>query len=320
MLQLTNQQLEAILDFPSLVRCLQQAFQEEYAVPLRHHHDFANPVTHENSTLLLMPAWQVGGYLGVKLVTVSPGNSHFKLPSINGIYILFDAVKGIPLVQLDAKLLTNLRTAAASALASQYLSRADSRHLLVLGTGSLAPFLIRAHASVRPIEHVTIWGRSPEKAQHLTSLFAERPKNSYTVTATTYLAAAVAQADIISCATMSVEPILKGEWLQAGQHIDLVGSYKPTMREADDEVIRRSRVFVDTFEGAIKESGDIVLPLKHGVMVETDIQADLFSLCRGRVEGRQTKDEITCFKSVGLALEDLAAAKMAYLAYQSNEL
>jgi alanine dehydrogenase len=309
MLHITNNQLADILDYPRLVEGLQQAFQEDYNIPLRHHHNFENPEAKIDSTLLLMPAWQKGQYLGVKLVTVSPENSRYHLPSINGIYVLFDAVRGIPLAQMDAKVLTNRRTAAASALASRLLSRKDSQKLLVVGTGALAPHLARAHAAVRPIQEVAIWGRSPEKAA---AIAQQLQAEGFSAKAVSNLEEAVPVADIISCATMSTTPVLEGKWLQPGQHIDLVGSFKPNMREADNDVIRRSLVFVDTFEGATKETGDIVLPLRAGVLTEEDIQADLFALCKDHVVGRREKGAITLFKSVGLALEDLAAAKIAY--------
>lgn len=309
MKEITNEELARLLDFPSLIDALEVAFREDYVVPLRHHHDFENPGVGVDSTLLLMPAWQVGQYLGIKLVTVSPENHRFQLPSINGVYLLFDAVKGIPLARMDAKLLTNLRTAAASALAARYLAREDSTSLLMVGTGALAPFLIQAHATIRPIEKVLIWGRTPSKAWALARQMQETGINAKAVE---NLKEAVREVDIISCATMSKTPLIKGEWLQPGQHLDLVGSFRPDMREADNEAIRRAEVFVDTLEGATKESGDIVLPIRDGVLRATSIRADLCALCSGHPEWRRESDFITLFKSVGLALEDLAAAKLAY--------
>lgn len=310
-------QLEVLLPFPELIDGLQRAFAENYNVPLRHHHDYRIPGEAEPGTLLLMPAWDDGQYFGVKLVAVSPHNRRQGLPTIQGIYTLFETQSGTPILQMDAKALTNLRTAAASALASTFLSRPDSRTLLMIGTGALAPYLIRAHAAVRPIERVVIWGRNTKKADKLATRLQslQHPVSStlqYASTPVPNLSSAVAAADIISCATMSTNPLILGQWLQPGQHVDLVGSYKPNMREADDEAIRRATVYVDTMEGALKETGDIVAPVKNGILRPENIPGDLFSLCRREAPGRQSPDAITIFKSVGHALEDLAAAKMAW--------
>ena len=302
-------QLEALLPFSQLIGCLRQAFAGHYHVPLRHHHDYPIPGEAENGTLLLMPAWDDSQYFGVKLVAVNPHNRRQGLPTIQGIYTLFEIPTGTPVVQVDARALTNLRTAAASALASSFLSRPESKTLLMVGTGVLAPYLIRAHASVRPIERVLIWGRNLTKAKNLA---AELKNTQYSTSPVGDLSAVIAEADIVSCATLSPNPLVMGRWLKAGQHLDLVGSFKPNMREADDEAIRRALVYVDTLEGALKETGDIVEPIRNGILRPEDIPGDLFSLCRQECSVRQSPKEITLFKSVGHALEDLAAAKLAW--------
>lgn len=301
--------LRSLLPYDKLIPALQIAFQNEYIVPQRHHHDYANPKEGIDSTLLLMPAWQVGRYLGVKMVTVSPNNGDYNLPSIHGIYTLFDAHQGQPLAFMEAKTLTSLRTAAASALASSYLSRLDSSKLLMVGTGAMAPELIRAHASVRPIEEVLVWGRNFSKANQICKQLGQE---TFAIKAVKNLSAAIAEVDIISVATLSSQSLIHGAWLQAGQHLDLVGSFKPNMREADDEVIKKSVIFVDVLEGATKESGDLVIPLSKGIISSSDIKGDLFDLCSDKRLGRTNTQEITCFKSVGYALEDLAAAILAY--------
>ena len=196
----------------------------------------------------------------------------------------------------------------ASALASGYLSRPDCERLLMVGTGALAPYLILAHAAVRPICNVLIWGRSPDKAARLAKRL-DRP--DFRVAATDDLEAAARGAQVISCATLSEEPLIRGDWLQPGQHLDLVGAFRPDMRESDDAAIRRARVFVDTREGALAEAGDIVQPIKSGVLDPADVAGDLFDLTRGERAGRRFYDQITLFKSVGTALEDLAAAELA---------
>lgn len=301
-------EVHAALDFTSLVESLRQMFRAGCTVPVRHHHGIDVPGAAE-ATLLLMPAWQSGQHIGVKMVTVFPSNAERSLPSVMGIYVLLDGKTGEPLALIDGPALTLRRTAAASALAASYLARADCERLLVVGTGALAPHLVEAHASVRPIRNVLVWGRDPEKAAKLAHRLDRRTMK---VAATTDLAAAVRGAHIITCATLSTEPLVLGQWLPLGVHLDLVGGFTPQMREADDEAVRRARVFVDTRAGALKEAGDIVQPLARGVLAEEDVAGDLFELCRGTRAGRRYHDQITLFKSVGTALEDLAAAQLSF--------
>ena len=253
-----------------------------------------------------MPAWQPGRALGVKVVTVFPANASRGLSAVQATYLLLDAETGSPRALLDGAALTRRRTAAASALAATYLARPDSATLVMVGTGSLAPHLVAAHAAVRPIREVRVWGRSAEKAA---ALAARLDRPGLRVTAVQDLEAAVRGADVVSCATLSAAPLVHGGWLRPGTHVDLVGGFTPAMREADDEAVRRSRVFVDT-PAALAEAGDVVQPLARGVLRKEDV-ADLFDLVRGRRPGRQRDEEITLFKSVGAALEDLAAARLA---------
>ena len=299
--------VEAALDWDSLIERLRRAVSRGAAVPGRHHHEIANPGG-PAGTLLLMPAWQAGGHIGIKLVTIFPDNDSRGLPSVMGAYLLLDGKSGAPIALIDGPMLTVKRTAAASALASGYLSRPDCERLLMVGTGSLAPYLVMAHAAVRPICNVLIWGRSPDKAARLAKRL-DRP--DFRVAATEDLEAAVRGAHVVSCATLSAEPLVRGDWLQPGQHLDLVGAFRPDMRESDDAAIRRARVFVDTRAGALEEAGDIVQPIESGVLDPADIAGDLFELTRGERAGRRFYDQITLFKSVGTALEDLAAAELA---------
>ena len=299
--------VEAALDWDSLIERLRQAFRRGAEVPLRHHHEIANPGGPEG-TLLLMPAWQSGRHIGVKVVTIFPDNGEQGLPSVMGAYLLLDGRTGSPIALIDGPTLTLKRTAAASALASGYLSRPDCERLLMVGTGALAPYLVSAHAAVRPICNVLIWGRTPDKAVKLAKRL---DRTDFRVAATEDLEAAAQGADIISCATLSRDPLVRGDWLRPGQHLDLVGAFRPDMRESDDQAIRRARVFVDTRDGATKEAGDIVQPIESGVLDPVDVAGDLFDLTRGERAGRRYYDQITLFKSVGTALEDLAAAELA---------
>jgi len=295
------------LNFPELVDALASAFASDVTVPPRLHYDMENPKASRETTLLMMPAWQAGDVAGIKLVTVAPENSQKNLPSIQGTYLLLDVDTGSMKAMMDAPSLTAKRTAAASALASRFLSRPDSETLLVIGTGTLAPQLIAAHASVRPIKRVMVWGRSLEKAQAVCQEVSHLDINCQPIDD---IAGHIGQADIISCATLSKEPLVFGDWLKPGQHLDMVGAYRPDMREMDDVCLTRGRLFVDNIPGATKETGDIAIPLANGVIGKDDIEADLFSLCRQKVEVLRAKEDITLFKSVGHALEDLAAAKL----------
>jgi len=302
--------IEENTNFPALISELDSGFSsKKMIVPMRHHHDFPNPEVEADSTLLLMPAWNPSQDAGVKIVTVSPENSQFDLPSIHGTYIYLDAKTGLLKAILEAKSLTAKRTAAASALASSFLSKKNASSLLMIGTGALSINLIKAHASVRPVKNVYIWGRNFEKAQILCNTLSNA---RFSVEAIQHIEDKISEVDIISCATLSKTPLVLGKHLKEGQHIDLVGAYKKDMREADDATISAASVFVDTIQGGLKESGDIVIPLEKGIITETDIKADLFQLCSKEKQGRQSNDEITLFKSVGHALEDLIAAKYYY--------
>ncbi len=309
-IQISSQFIDSNIDYSSLIDALREGFSNKnIIVPLRHHHDFPNPTVNHDSTLLLMPAWNPGKTAGVKIVSVSPDNAQFKLPSIQGSYLYLDATTGVLKAILDGKSMTAKRTAAASALASSYLSKIDSSSLLMIGTGTLSIPLIRAHMAVRPIEQVYIWGRNKEKALHVKGQLKDL---SIQVETVDRIEDAIRSVDIVSCATLSKEPLVFGRFLQNGQHVDLVGAYKKDMREADDTAIQRSSIYVDTYEGGLKESGDIVIPLNRGIISKESIQADLFDLCAGLKEGRKSADEITLFKSVGHALEDLIAADYFY--------
>jgi ornithine cyclodeaminase len=308
--------VDAALGYPGLVDILEAAFRRGAIAPLRHHHPITLAARPE-ATLLLMPAWEAeepgsqaaGRYMGVKAVSVFPDNATRGKPAVFATYLLLSAQTGETLAVMDATRLTARRTAAASALASQFLSRRDASRLLMVGAGALAPQLVRAHASVRPIRKVAIWNRSPDRAQ---ALAADLAPTGLEVSVASDLEAAARAADIISTATLSAAPLIRGDWLKPGTHVDSVGAYKPDMRETDDALVRRARIWVDTRLGAFNEAGDILLPLAAGVIGKEAVLGDLFDLVRGTVPGRGSDDEITFFKSVGAAIEDLAAAIAVY--------
>ncbi len=309
--------IEKETHFPELISEIKNGFSKnEVIIPVRYHHDFPNAKAVKDSTLLLMPAWNPNSNAGVKIVTINPENGKYNLPSIQGTYIYIDAATGIIKAIIEAKSLTAKRTAATSALASSFLSRKDSSSLLMIGTGALSINLIKAHTSVRPIKKVFVWGRNFEKANHI----CEQLQNeSFSAIPIKNIEDKVSDVDIVSCATLSKNPLIFGKNLREGQHIDLVGAYNPTMRESDDHTIIKSSVFVDTFDGALKEAGDIVIPLNNGVLKESDIKADLFELSSGSIRGRKSDTEITLFKPVGHALEDLITADYFYKKFIENE-
>ncbi|MEQ9639938.1 MAG: ornithine cyclodeaminase family protein [Alphaproteobacteria bacterium] len=301
------EQVDRALDYDKLVDRLGEMFSAGCEVPLRHHHQVARADGTEG-TLLLMPAWQANGPIGIKVVSVFPENARRGKASVLGSYLLLNGDTGEPEAFLDGVRLTLRRTACASALAARYLAKPNAKYLLVVGAGALAPHLIGAHCAVRPIEEVLIWNHNPARAEKLAGELSK--KLPIRVDWTEELASTCGDADIISCATLAVEPVIQGAWLRPGVHVDLVGAFRPDMRESDDEVIKRGRLYVDTRPGATAEAGDVVQPLARGVITEADIQGDLYQLCRNEVAGRKTADEITVFKSVGTALEDLAAARL----------
>lgn len=314
-LQISDQFINENTRYSELISAINNAFtSSDIEVPARHHHNFSNPEENIDSTLLLMPAWNPGKEAGIKIVTVSPNNGKFDLPSIQGTYIYLDAHKGNVKAILDAKALTAKRTAATSALATSYLARKNASAMLMIGTGALASNLILAHSSVRPIKKVFIWGRNFSKAE---SICKELSNEKFAVSAVENIEEIIAKVDIVSCATLSKTPLVLGKYLKNGQHIDLVGAYKTDMRESDDDLIKKSKVFVDTYQG-LRESGDILIPLQNGIISEKDINADLFELCSNKKQGRRNEQEITCFKSVGHALEDLTAATYYYKKFKNE--
>lgn len=308
MQQIESQTIYDLLPYENFIPFLEEAFTREHTVPQRMHNQFGNGVEDTPSTLLLMPAWQDGKYLGVKIVTVSPHNSQFDLPSIQGVYQLFDAKTGSPLASFDASAITARRTAAKSAVASSFLAREDSETLLMVGTGTLSTELIQAHSTVHPIKEVIIWEHTRGKGEKVVERLPDTDQKFHI---TNDLSEAVPEADIISVATLSADPLIRGEWLQKGQHVDTVGAYRTDMREVDDEVLRRSRLYID-HDGAWEETGDLVIPMENGVISKNEIEATLFGLCNGDGDGRKTEDEITFFKSTGHALEDLSAVLFVY--------
>lgn len=301
------------LPFDTLIAAIDAMFVAGAEVPARHVHAIGG-ADGAQGTVLIMPAWQ-GGYMGIKTVNIFPGNAARGLPGLFSTYILYDAATGEPLAQIDGNEITSRRTAAASALAARHLAREDAASLLVVGSGRVASLLPHAYRAVRPIREVTVWSRSHDSALKLA---AELRADGFAARASDDLEAAARRADIVSCATLARQPVIRGDWLRAGSHLDLIGSFTPQMRETDDACFAGARLFVDTLE-ALQKSGDLLGPMSRGVFAPGDIAGTLEALCRGEAAGRRNDDERTVFKSVGTALEDLAAAIMVVTSARSGQ-
>lgn len=307
--------VEVRLSYPRLVDVLADAFRAGADVPPRHHHAVRRP-GQPDAMLLLMPAWtpagrHPGGYIGTKLIAFSPDNGARGLPAVQGAYVLMSLATGETLAVIDAPKLTTWRTAAASALAARAVARPDASRMLMVGGGAMAPYLIRAHASVRPIRHVDVWNRSRAGAEKVVAgLVAEghAARRGLTLSVTDDLETAVRAADIVSTATISNTPLVHGAWLKPGAHVDCVGAFRRDMRETDDEVVRRSTVYIDTRDGARGEAGDLLQAIDTGAFAWDRVAGDLAAIAKGTIAPRTSADQITFFKSVGASIEDLAAA------------
>jgi ornithine cyclodeaminase/alanine dehydrogenase-like protein (mu-crystallin family) len=266
-----------------------------------------------------MPSWSSSPslpYVGVKLVTYFPQNSTLNLPGVHASYVLFSSITGQTLASMDGTVLTLYRTSCVSGLATKILARNDCETLVMIGAGALAPHLIKAHLSARPsLRRVIIWNRTTEKAKNLAEEMRENAGfDGVCFESNECLEEIVGLGDIVSCATNSETPIVKGERLKAGAHLDLVGSFKHSMRECDDEAIRRGRVFVDN-EAALVEAGELVGAFERGVIKIEDIGGNLVELIKGEKVGRRSSEEITVFKSVGSAIVDILASQLVYETY-----
>jgi ornithine cyclodeaminase len=289
--------------YRDIVEALREGFRMEIATPVRHHHDISPA-----ATLLLMPAWSKD-WAGLKTVVFKSDNAAAGLPTIQASYLLIEQRTGTTVAMIDGGEITRRRTAAASALAADYLARKDAATLTVVGAGALAPHFVRAHAAVRPVKRVFIHSRTLAKAETLAAELAQEGFEAHSVTD---LEHAVRQSDIVSCVTTATAPVVLGRWLRPGTHVDLAGAFKPSMRETDAEVVARASVHVDTRDGALAEAGDLLQARDEGKFDFASIKGDLFDLCRGKAKGRVSEQEITLFKSAGTAIEDLATAIMLY--------
>lgn len=289
--------------YRDIVEALREGFKQDIETPVRHHHE-----TSDVSTLLLMPAWS-REWTGLKTVVVKTDNAAKGLPTVQASYLLIDNRTGATVCMMDGTEITRRRTAAASALAADYLARKDASAMTLVGAGALGSHFVRAHAAVRPIKRVFIYNRTEAKSEALAENLRDDGFEAIPVKDPEM---AVRQSDIVSCVTTSTAPIVRGAWLKPGTHVDLAGAFKPSMRETDGDAVAKASVYVDTRDGALAEAGDLLQARDEGKFDFSAVKADLFDLCRGKAAGRSSPDGITLFKSCGTAIEDLATAIMVY--------
>ena len=294
------------MQYGILIEALRKAFSSKISTPERVQHTIKNKNGSE-ATLLLMPAWKIGEHIGIKIVSVFPENTTQNMSSVHANYFLMNANDGKPIAVMDGTELTLRRTACASALAADYLVNKNANTLLMIGTGNLAPHMIKAHCIVRDYSRILIWGRNKAKAERLALSLDIKDKE---IMAKNDLKEALNDADVISCATLTQRPLILGDWIKPGQHLDLVGAFTPDMAEADSQAIAMSKIVVDTYEGALSESGELINALKEGRIKKKHILSDLRELVMEEKNIRNDSNDITLFKSVGTALEDLAAAEL----------
>jgi 1-pyrroline-2-carboxylate reductase [NAD(P)H] len=303
------EQVNRRLQFPALIAALDQGFQQDFGMPQRQVFALSqDPLKHDGFAVL--PAWNQD-VIGVKAFTYFPENAQQGYASLYSKILLFSREHGVPLAMVDGTSVTYWRTAAVSALASRYLSRANSQRLLLLGTGKLAIPLVIAHLAVRELTQVFLWGRNAanvtELKQHLQLIF---PHVEFLEVQD--LASSTALADIIVSATGSSTPLIFGASVRAGTHVDLLGNHSPAARECDSALIAKASVFVDSRQNVLNEAGELLIPIQEGLFQAADIKGELADLCSKKCAGRENEDEITLFKSVGTALSDLIAAHLVY--------
>jgi ornithine cyclodeaminase len=303
------------VNYLELINALNLTFRkDDIQCPPKLAYHYKSAINEENNTLLFMPSWDNQKYFGIKLITATPNNSKLNLPYLNGMYMLFNAENGMPLIQMDAKLITNIRTAATSVLASTYLAKKNASTVLIMGNGSLSPFYIDAYASASTIDTVYLWGRNFEKSKEV--LATLNRNQSVKIEAIDDYSKLIKHVDIISCITSSYKPLITKEHLTTGQHFDLVGSYTEDMQEVSTDVVAQCSVYSDNLDVTLEHAGELVKALKENKIEMSDIKGDLKFLCSDDNSKRKSFEENTLFKSTGMAIEDLVMATLIHKKYE----
>ena len=302
------EEVHAALSYPALVDALQETFSGEFNMPPRNVF-LLDEQSGSHDAFAVLPSWNTD-LIGVKAFTYFPSNSE-PYKSLYSKILLFDRAHGEPLALVDGTTVTFWRTAGISGLATRLLARKNAENLLLLGTGNLAKYIIRANASVRPLKRVSVWGRTPSNAAKIVDEMSSELEG-VEVTVATDLEKSCRQADIIVSATASHEPLVLGDWVTEGTHTDFIGNHHADKRECDTSLILKSRVYADSYANCFKEAGEILVPISEGVFQKDDVVADLSEMCNGSAPLRQNDDDITLFKSIGMGISDLVGAGQAY--------
>ena len=302
------EEVHAALSYPALVDALQETFSGEFNMPPRNVF-LLDEHSGSNDAFAVLPSWNTD-LIGVKAFTYFPSNSE-PYKSLYSKILLFDRAHGEPLALVDGTTVTFWRTAGISGLATRLLAREDAENLLLLGTGNLAKYIIRANASVRPLKRVSVWGRTPSNAAQIVDEMSSELEGVEVIVATD-LEDSCRKADIIVSATASHEPLVMGDWITEGTHTDFIGNHHADKRECDTPLVLKSRVYADSYANCFKEAGEILVPISEGVFQKDDVVADLSEMCDGSGPLRQNDDEITLFKSIGMGISDLVGAGLAY--------
>jgi ornithine cyclodeaminase/alanine dehydrogenase len=307
---LARADLERLLSPADVIAAVEAAFRESAAGQARTLPRAIMPMRGDGLFLCMVGSLPRRRALGTKLITVAGANRKRGLPTIYATYLLNDPETGAPLALMEAAFLTAIRTGAASALAARYLARRDSEAVACFGAGVQARYQLHCLRALFPLKRVAVVGRDLER----TRAFAERMTEELglPVESARDRRAAVAEADIVTCATTSPTPVFDGRDVRPGTHVDAVGAFRPSTREVDTALVRRAYVAVDTYEGAWEEAGDVLIPIKAGAITRRHVKAELAELVARRKKGRTGRDQVTFFKSVGFALEDTATARLAY--------
>ncbi|MFK7788303.1 MAG: ornithine cyclodeaminase family protein [Phycisphaeraceae bacterium] len=312
---LSAEDVHAALAYPDLVDALQSAYAGSFSMPPRQVFLLDDePSNHD--AFAVLPSWN-DELIAVKSFTYFPDNPKPEYASLYSKILLFDRKHGEPLALVDGTSVTFWRTAGISGLASRLLSREDSKTLLLLGTGNLAPYIIKAQLSVRPIDRVMVWGRTPENAQAIAEQSASE-NESVRFEVADDLEAACSDADIIVSATGSHEPLVLGDWVTPGTHTDFIGNHHATKRECDTALVVKSKVYADSYVNCFKEAGELLVPIAEGAITKDHVVGELTEMCSGAVKLRDSDDEVTLFKSIGMALSDLVGAGAAYRSAAQN--
>ena len=306
-----KERVASLLPIDECIEVMEKMFRSLFAgeclQPLRN----IMPLPDGTGVLGMMPGHAANlGVMGIKVITVFHANSESGLPSHQGVVMLFDAKHGQPLMLFDALEITAIRTAAASAVATKLLSRRNSSTLAIIGSGEQAKRHIEAMLIIRKIKQINLWSRNEKNAKQLVNTLSG--EYNIPVHLKKNVQQAVEHADIICTVTSSKEPLVMGNWIAAGTHINAVGSSTPVARELDTTAIVRSKLFTDRYESLFKEAGDFLIPKKEGAVTDEHVKAEIGEVIAGTKKGREHDDDITVFKSLGIAAEDIFSAYHIY--------